>query len=147
MNEQRVLAYAAASDEESIEDMVRRLERKLDEEFGCFERTEDPCPATAAAELPAKRVPEAAAELEALEIENANFSRSFVDPAAELARSRVPEATPVSAQMQTLEQIVPGEPAATSDWKLEEATEQQSPVGNREKNRDGMLSLVVKHTR
>ena len=131
VNERRVLAYAAASDEESIEDMVRRLERKLDEEFGCFERTEDPCPATAAAEVPAKRVPEAVAELEALEIENTNFSRSFVNLAVESARTRVPETTLVSVQMQTLEQIVPGEPPATSDdWKMEKATEHQSPGGS-----------------
>ena len=48
-------------------------------------------------------MPEAAAELEALKIENARFSRSFVDPAAESARSRVPESTPVSAQKAAVE--------------------------------------------
>ena len=131
LNERRELAHAAALDEESIEDMVRRLERELDEECGCFGRTEDPCPATAAAEVPTKRSPEATAELKTLENENAQFNISFVDPAAEPARSRVPEATPVSAQMRTLEQIVPGEPATISDdWKMEKATEQQSPGGS-----------------
>ena len=100
----------ASDDEESIEDMVRRLERELDEEFQDFDQTKGPQPATAAAEaatetaaevaadVPAIRVPEAAAELEPLKIDNANFIRSFVDPAAESARSRVPEATPESAQ-------------------------------------------------
>jgi len=105
---QRVLAVDAATEGESIEEMVSRLERDLDEEFGCFGRMKEPCPATVAveianaatitAEVPAQRVPEAAAELEALKIENTNFSRSFVDTAAESARSRVPEATPVSTQ-------------------------------------------------
>ena len=103
----RELAEEAAMVDESIEEMARRLERELDEEFRCFERTKGFCPATAeavptdvavAAEVPAQRVPEAAAELEALKIENTNFSRSFVDTAAESARSRVPEATPVSTQ-------------------------------------------------
>ena len=100
----------ASDDEESIEDMVRRLERELDEEFQDFDQPKSPQPATAAAEaatetaaevaadVPAIRVPEAAAELEPLKIDNANFIRSFVDPAAESARSRVPEATPESAQ-------------------------------------------------
>ena len=56
--------------------------------------------------------------------------KSFVDPAEEAARTRAPEA-PVSAQMRALAQIVPGEPPATSDdWKMEEATEQQSPDGS-----------------
>ena len=83
---------------------------KLDKECQDFNQTKSPQPVTAAAEaatetaaevaadVPAIRVPEAAAELEPLKIDNANFIRSFVDPAAESARSRVPEATPESAQ-------------------------------------------------
>ena len=51
--------------------------------------------------------------------------------AAEAVRTRVPEATPVSVQMQTLEQILSVEPPATNNkWKMEEATKQQSPGGS-----------------
>ena len=84
------------------------MKRKLKEEFGCFGQTEDPCPATEAAEVPAKRVQEAATELAALESKNNIFNRSFVEvakesatkvKAAEAARTRVPEATSESAQM------------------------------------------------
>ena len=72
-------------------------------------------------------------ELDSLENENTQ-STSFTNHFEESVRLRVPEATPVSAQMQTLDQIASEEPPATkNNWKMEEATEQQSPVGNREK--------------
>ena len=64
-NEQRVLANKEASDDESIERMVRQLEREFDKEFGCFGQTKDIRPATSAAviadaaaiaaEVPAKK--------------------------------------------------------------------------------------------
>ena len=72
----------------------------------------------AAAEVPAIRVSEAVTELEALEIVINSFNQSFINveeesatkvKAALAARTRVSEATPMSAQMQTLGQIVPGE--------------------------------------
>ena len=82
-------------------------------------------------------VPEAARELVALEIEKHIFNRSFDKVAKEVAtnvktteaaRIGASEATPVSAQIQTLEQIVLGEPPVTNNnWKMEEATEQQNP--------------------
>lgn len=99
-------ANAVALDKELMKEMVRRLERELNREFGCFGQTEGPCPATAVAELPAKRVPEAATDLRALELGNNIFNRSFVEvmeesatkvKAAEALRTRVQEATPVSA--------------------------------------------------
>ena len=137
---QRVLAYAAATEEESIDEMVRRLERELDEEFKYFERTNVLCPRTAAAatsdavgetaEVPATRVPKAATELEHLEIENKIFHRSFVEVAEESA-TKVEEAEAARTRVPALEQMLPSEPPATNNnWKMEEATEQQSNGGS-----------------
>ena len=70
---------------ESIEEMVRRLERKLNEEFRHFSSTvEAAAIATASntpvsAFVPEQRVPEAVTELEDLEIENKQFADSFVN--------------------------------------------------------------------
>ena len=95
-----------------------------------------------------------------MEIENEQFSISFTKVVEESAtqmkatkavrvalRSRVTEATPVSAQMQTLEQIVPGKPPATNNnWKMEEATKQQNPGGSRQQKtrRWGMIASALR---
>jgi hypothetical protein len=132
--------FKSNDDEETIEEMVRRLERELDKEFEGFEAAATVNARLGAEEAPASRVSEAAAELEEVELENNNFHRSFVEvaeeaatkvKAAEAARTRVPEETPARAQMWKLEQRLPGKPPATnSNWKMEEATEQQSPGGS-----------------
>ena len=67
-----------------------------------------------------------------MEIENANFNKSFVEPAVESARRRVPEETPASKM---LKQILPNQPPATStDWKMEGVMEKQSPGGSGKKS-------------
>ena len=139
VSNQRVLANEAATDEESIEDMVRRLERELDKEFAGFEARKNPCPATsaiaAAAEAPEKTVPEAAAELEALKVENKKFNNSFVEVGVEsamkiLAAEAATEApgTRVPATPPTIVQSQP--PETSNRWKMEEATKKQSPDGS-----------------
>ena len=62
---------------ETMEEMVRRLERELDEEFLHLFPTaaETPVPAEASEQ----KVPEAATELVKLDIENKQFANSFVD--------------------------------------------------------------------
>ena len=77
-----------------------------------------------AVKVPPKRGTEAVAEFEVLEIENSIFNRSFVEIAVESAtkvktveatRTRVLEATQMSAQMQMLKKTVPGKPPATNN--------------------------------
>jgi hypothetical protein len=123
---QRVPDQEEAMVEESIEEMVRRLERTLDEEFKNFEQTKDPCPkataaaieTAAAAEVPEQKVP-GTVGLEELEIQNKEFNNSFF------------AMTPASADMRTPEQVPSLQPPATnSKWNMEEATKQQNPGGS-----------------
>ena len=101
---QRVLA---TNENETVEEMVSRLEREFDEEFAFLR----PAPAAAneaaapiipaAAEVPEQRVPEAVTELMRLEIENKQFVNSFVElkilnvppdpPTANLKKGRLEE--------------------------------------------------------
>ena len=92
-------------------------------EFQDFDQTKSPLPtksapasatetaAEVAVDVPVIHVREARAEPGAMEIENANVSKSFVEPAVESARRRVSEETPAS---EMLKQILPNQPPATS---------------------------------
>ena len=110
MTKQEVPTNTAATSKESIEEMVRQLERELDKEFEDFEGKKYACPATAVVAETPEQVTEAMAELETFENENEQFNNSFVkiveesetqmktvEAARDTLRSRVLEATPVSA--------------------------------------------------
>ena len=66
--------------EESIEEMIQRVERELDKEFKYLQPASTAERAAAAEEAPKSRVP---SELEELEFENNNFNNNFLEVASE----------------------------------------------------------------
>jgi hypothetical protein len=82
----RVPVETKPAEEETIEEMVRRIERELDE----FSRLFTAATPTAAAAATAPRVPGAETELETMEVENKQFANSFV----EIEKIKVPPEPP-----------------------------------------------------
>jgi hypothetical protein len=88
-----------------------------------------------AAEVPGQRVPEAAAELKALEIINEAFNNSFAGVAeGSVMKRKAAEAASGAPRIRvpvTLPQIVPCQPPTTNNkWEMDEPTKQQNPGGS-----------------
>ena len=95
--------------EESIEEMVQRVKRELDEEFKYLQPASTAGRAAAAEEVPKSRVP---SELEELELENKKINNNFLEVATEEATHPPdPNTTPVP-------------------WELTEKVEDQPQRGN-----------------
>ena len=83
--------------EESIEEMVQRVDRELDEEFRSLQPASADERAAAAAEAPKSRVP---LELEELESENNNFNNNFLEVATkEATRPLDPNTNPTQWEL------------------------------------------------
>jgi hypothetical protein len=78
--DKRVLKNELAAEEETLEDMVKRMERELDEGLEDFKNMESFYPATpaATAAVPEQRVPEPIEELQILRVDNILFDGSFI---------------------------------------------------------------------
>ena len=92
--------------EESIEEMVQRVERELDEELQYLQPASAAARVTATEEVPKSRVP---SKLEELELENNNFNNNFLEVATEEAtRPPDPNTTPMPWELtEKVEKIQP----------------------------------------